>query len=104
MTRFKQSKHILMLMAFLAFFTSASAQSKKTFMWEVESDKNKVYLLGSIHIGKEEMYPLPQVIEDAYNESPNIAFEIDITKVNQMEVMELMMLGGDTTLKTLIKR
>ena len=49
-------------------------------MWEVTSNDSgaKLYLLGSIHIAKKDMYPLNKTITDAFNESKSLAVEIDI--------------------------
>ena len=43
-----------------------------------DSNGNEVYLFGSIHIGQEEMYPLPQYVMDAYETSDVLAVECDI--------------------------
>lgn len=45
--------------------------------WEVDINSVKVYLLGSIHYGREDFYPLPDPIEKAFEESKTIAFELD---------------------------
>lgn len=39
---------------------------------------NKLYLFGSIHAAEESIYPLPDYVLKAYNESKIIAFEFDI--------------------------
>ena len=41
----------------------ASAAEHKLFAWRVAGDPGTVYLLGSIHAGKPDLYPLPQPIE-----------------------------------------
>lgn len=38
-----------------------------------------LYLLGSIHVGNESLYPLPLVIENAFKNSDTLAVEVDIT-------------------------
>ncbi len=43
-----------------------------------DSNGNEVYLLGSIHVGYEDMYPLPQYVLDAYKKSDTLAVECDI--------------------------
>ena len=39
------------------------------FMWEVEAKEGdgKLYLLGSIHVGKDDMYPLNPIITNAFD-------------------------------------
>lgn len=51
----------------------------KAFMWEVEKNGNTVYMLGSIHVANKNMYPLRDVIEDAFQSSDYLAVEIDGT-------------------------
>lgn len=50
-------------------------------IWKVEAedgDSGTLYLFGSIHIGVEELYPLDERIEDAYNDSDAVAVEVDV--------------------------
>ena len=46
-------------------------------IWEVKSENNSVYLLGSIHILSPSYYPLTRSFYYAYYDSPNIVFEVD---------------------------
>jgi len=49
-------------------------------MWEVTSSKgNKIIFMGSMHALKSEVYPLPQIITDAYKNSDILAVECDIS-------------------------
>lgn len=43
-----------------------------------DSNGNTAWLFGSIHVGKEGMYPLPDYVIDAYRESDVLAVECDI--------------------------
>lgn len=43
-----------------------------------DTNGNEVYLFGSIHIGQEEMYPLPEYVMKAYEASDVLAVECDI--------------------------
>lgn len=48
-------------------------------MWVVEdADGNRIYLLGSIHIGTEDMFPLCDEIMDAFSSCDYLAVEYDI--------------------------
>jgi uncharacterized protein len=49
------------------------------FLWEVENDGNVVYLLGSIHVANEEMYPLRDEISAAFSEADYLAVEVNST-------------------------
>ncbi len=52
--------------------------TKKHFLWSVESEHNTIYLLGSIHILKRESYPLAEEIERIYDCCNKLVFETDI--------------------------
>ncbi len=58
-----------------------------------DSNGNEVYLFGSIHIGYEEMYPLPRYVLDAYEKSDVLAVECDIVafEENPSDVQSLFM-------------
>jgi uncharacterized protein YbaP (TraB family) len=61
---------------------AAGAQSPgggKLFFWEVKSATNSVYIFGSIHAAKPDMYPLPQAVEDAYHRADQLVVEADVT-------------------------
>ena len=60
------------------------------FLWEIENGKNKVYLLGSIHIMPEDTYPLDEKIETAFEEADILVVEVDITKIDQEKVQAII--------------
>ena len=75
--------------------------TKKAMFWKVSNKDNVVYLLGSIHAGNKEMYPLAKEIEAAFAESTTLAVEADITHIDQQKIQAFMMKGmyeGDDTL------
>lgn len=44
-----------------------------------DKDGNVIWLFGSIHVGEEDFYPLPDYVMNAYNSSDALAVEFDIT-------------------------
>ena len=62
----------VMLSLFLFFLCTALyngdavAGNQKNFLWKIQSKTNTVYLLGSVHFMKKEIYPLNKEIEDAF--------------------------------------
>lgn len=56
--------------------TIITAQSHPAF-FEVNSPTTKVYLLGSIHMGRKNFYPLPSSVEQAWKASKLLAVEAD---------------------------
>lgn len=57
-------------------------------MWKATRDKDVVYLLGTVHAGKEDFYPLAPEIDKALEECKALIVEIAIDKVdlNKMKV------------------
>jgi uncharacterized protein YbaP (TraB family) len=70
----KAFRSLLLLLVFAA--ASAGAES---YLWEVSSLTNRVYLFGTVHAGKPNWYPLPKAVEDAYAASPVLVVEADVT-------------------------
>ena len=54
---------------------------QKSFLWKVTSQLSTVYLFGSIHIAKEDMYPLQEEVERAFNVSDVLAVEVDLNNI-----------------------
>lgn len=70
------------LAACLLYHTSVFSQENisaagKSCLWKVQSKANTVYLLGSIHLLKEENYPLPATMEKAFDEARVLVLEIN---------------------------
>lgn len=64
------------------------------FLWEVKSETGTVYLLGSIHMAKEELYPLDIVIERRFRDSDYLVVEADVSGVNMGQMMKFMQEEG----------
>jgi len=90
----------LLTLILVAAACRASAAEHKLFAWRVAGDPGTVYLLGSIHVGKPDLYPLPQPIEQAFAVSPELVKEIDTSGSNlallQQQVLQRgLYTGGD---------
>jgi uncharacterized protein YbaP (TraB family) len=82
-SHFRKTFHLLLLFILAAgvFASGLDASGKaKNPLWRVSSDKGAVYLLGSIHLLKPSDYPLSKAIEEAYNSSEAVVFELDISE------------------------
>jgi len=82
-------KTILFLVVFSAVsifsaatFASQPGDTNKHCLWSIETPSNTIFLLGSMHISPAEIYPLPEVIERAYDKCPKVIFEADMDAVN----------------------
>ena len=60
----------------LAVPAAADAQS---FLWEARDGERRVFLMGSMHIGRADFYPLPEAIQAAFAESSALAVEADVS-------------------------
>jgi uncharacterized protein len=79
---------------------SAAATDKKSFLWEVKSASNTVYLFGTIHVGKKNFYPLPDAVEKALASSKKIVVEADISKTDGLaDISKLIMYEAPDTLE-----
>ncbi|MDR2387204.1 MAG: TraB/GumN family protein [Deltaproteobacteria bacterium] len=73
----------LALVLFLGYASAIEAQDDKTFLWRVsDSSGPRLYLLGSVHLAQENMYPLKPVIEETFNKSDALLVEVDLEKVD----------------------
>jgi hypothetical protein len=54
------------------------ATTTRSFIWEVKSPTNTVYLFGTIHVGKRAFYPLPEPVEAALDSAAKLVVEADI--------------------------
>lgn len=70
------------------------AAAKKALLWKATSGNNSLYLLGSIHVGSKDMYPLAKEIENAYAASKTLIVEVDLNKVDMQKLTMLMMSKG----------
>ena len=83
----------------LALVTSCSTptdneDTSPSFLWEVSSDTNTVYILGSVHVATADIYPLAEAIENAYEVADYLVVEIDTNAVSTSEMTTLLMEKG----------
>jgi len=79
----KHGLYPIKLLLFFGLFLSlyGTAQFKNghnSFLWEMRQDGHTLYLLGSIHIAKQNLFPLAPAIEHAYESADAIAVEVDL--------------------------
>jgi uncharacterized protein YbaP (TraB family) len=87
----------LLGLALLVQPTSAAVPESpdgKLFFWKASSPTTEVYLLGSIHLGTKEMYPLAKEIEEAFARSKYLVLEADLTKVDPVQLQQLIFSKG----------
>jgi uncharacterized protein YbaP (TraB family) len=82
------SRFFLPFLAALLLPWSLQAES---CLWKAASDRGILYLQGSVHLLKEEDYPLDPAIEEAYANSEVLVFEADMKAMLAPETQQLIM-------------
>ncbi|MGX9460440.1 TraB/GumN family protein [Shewanella sp. A14] len=76
------------LIALVLCFVSAPVVAKDApVFYKIEYQQQHGYLLGSLHIGRSDFYPLPQVIEKAFLQSDALVVEADISNVDTVSLL-----------------
>jgi len=96
-------KHTILATFFLLKVFVLFSQSS---VWEVEKDGAKIYIGGTIHILREQDYPLPEQFQTAFNHSEILVTELDLKEMtspaNMEKLMKVMMYNDERTLKTVL--
>jgi uncharacterized protein YbaP (TraB family) len=74
--------------------STAVQQTHKSSLWSIQTQTNKFYLLGSLHLLKQDAYPLAPVIGSAYADSRKIVFETDIAALQEPAMQAKMLQLG----------
>jgi len=86
---------LLLIFSILLLHSQGAAQGDpKTCLWKLKSEKNTVYILGSIHLLKRDAYPLAQTVERAFNDSQVVVLETDLEALMQERVQKLFLSKG----------
>ena len=68
----------------------AAADAGENFLWQIETPTNTVYLLGSVHFLSAEQYPLPAVMEAAFDDAEILVLEADISAAASADAATVM--------------
>ena len=71
-------------------FESPPQELKKLFFWQIKSKVSTVYVLGSIHVGNKNMFPLSEMIELAYDGSDTLVVELDPKKIDKEKIKKYL--------------
>ncbi|WP_144212636.1 TraB/GumN family protein [Shewanella donghaensis] len=72
-----------------AFFCTsiAAAETDTPPFYKITYQGKQAFLLGSIHVGKADFYPMAPVIEQAYAQADALVIEADVTKANTQQLL-----------------
>jgi uncharacterized protein len=73
---------------------ATTASRTRGLLWKATSGSTTVYLAGSLHFGSPDMYPLPQAMETAFQESSVLVVEVDTSAMDPTKTMGLMSASG----------
>lgn len=82
---------VLTLLVTTALAGEKTAVGQKSFLWKVKSLSATVYILGSVHVAKADIYPLAPVIEKSFAGSSVLALEADPAKAKDDDLLQTMM-------------
>jgi uncharacterized protein len=72
----------------------ASTKPPPLFLWQVKSKAATVYLLGSIHVANEAMYPLDARIDQAFRSADTLVLETPMDASAQQQAAALLQRAG----------
>ena len=81
---------VLILVSLVILVRDTLSQSPKSFLWKIQSKTSTVYVLGSLHLAKKEIYPLSQKIENAFDQSDFLVVEANVNDIKKIDIQKLM--------------
>jgi len=86
----KKCRYIFSLLLVFTFGLEAHS-----LLYKMSSKKNTIYIFGSIHLAKPELYPLDEAITKAYENSDVLVVEVDpSSEVSESAIQEMMLDSG----------
>ncbi len=83
--------YVLLCILFISLIIPfSSGAEQKSFIWKVRSKTGTVYLVGSLHVFKKSLYPLPKKIEEAFGESEVLAVEAKVDEINPEGLQKML--------------
>lgn len=73
----------LLVLLLAAFAQAQAAQGDHGLLWRVQVNGVSHYLLGSIHLGTADLYPLPRTVREAYAASQVLVVEADVVSAER---------------------
>jgi len=71
--------------------TEKITEVSKNFLWRLKGGASDVYIMGSIHVGNEKLYPLNQAAEKAFKECKRLGLEVEMSSKNMGVIQTAVM-------------
>ncbi len=84
----------LSLLCINASADQSRAAERKHSLWKISSNSNTIYMFGSVHLLKEDDYPLDKSIEKAFENSSRLFFEINLDTIDDQKMKQLTIAKG----------
>jgi uncharacterized protein YbaP (TraB family) len=75
---------------FFVASTNTLADGHPLPMWQVSGDTNTVYLLGSVHLLREQDHPIPDAIYAAYEDADLLVMELDMDDLDPIAAQTMI--------------
>ncbi len=85
----------------LLLVLSSSQLTAEPSLWLATKNQQQLYLFGSIHIGSEQFYPLPNAFIQAFERSQRLVIETDVSNLSASDYKLLQELTQQPTGQTL---
>ena len=94
-SRRRQPGHLFFVLCLLfALIPAAFAANDRGLFYRAERGAAVIYLLGSIHLGDDAMYPLRSSIESTFAQTDALVVELDITAIDPLRMTRWMAANG----------
>ncbi len=82
------------VVACIAVTQAGAATQEPGLVYRMEGNDNVIYLLGSIHLLREEDHPLPATFESVYRDADALVMELDMDDLDPLETQQIMLSRG----------
>ncbi len=100
-------RHILLSCLLLTLFfppPTHGENAQLACVWKIKGSQNTVYIAGSVHLLRQEDYPLPTAYDIAYKDSSRLYFEIDMAEMNDPATIKRMQKLGTYSTRDSLRR
>ncbi|MFS1424250.1 TraB/GumN family protein [Shewanella sp. 10N.286.48.B5] len=77
----------LLIVAILSCGLATAAETDTPPFYKVTYQGKQAFILGSIHVGKADFYPMAPVIEQAFSQADALVIEADVTKADTQQLL-----------------